>query len=312
MRHRALDLEPHDLAEASLAQLLLDGHQQVGRLFLLDREVRVAGDAEEVVLNDLHAREQRVEVGGNDLLEQHVRPLAHLHEARQDRRHLDAREQPLAALRVADGDRQRQRQVADVREWVARVHGQWRQHGEYLVEEAAPQLYVALRALFVANDADAFLGELLANLRVGLGVARDHRQQPRANRVERLGRAHAVRCRLGSTCLDLALQPGDADLEELVEVAGEDRQEADPIEQRVALVDGLEQHALVELEPRQLAVDVRDVGDGASAGRDRRPGRAVLTRGRSSTRVVSEIRRPTSRPDPVTSELRPWDGSVYK
>ena len=75
VRHRALDLEPDDLAEAALAQLLLDRHQQVGRLFLLDREVGVARDPEEVVLEDLHAREQRVEVGGDDLLEQDVRPL---------------------------------------------------------------------------------------------------------------------------------------------------------------------------------------------------------------------------------------------
>ena len=34
-RHRSLHLEPHDLAEASLAQLLLDGQEQVVRLVLL-------------------------------------------------------------------------------------------------------------------------------------------------------------------------------------------------------------------------------------------------------------------------------------
>ena len=96
MGHRTLDLEPHDLAEAPLAQLLLDGHEQVGRLFLLDRQVGVARHPEEVVLDDLHAREQRVEVGGDDLLEQHVGVLTDLHQARQDGRHLDAREEALA------------------------------------------------------------------------------------------------------------------------------------------------------------------------------------------------------------------------
>ena len=55
-RHRALDLEPDGLAEAAPAQLLLDRQQQVVRLVLLDREVGVAGDPEEVVLHDLHAR----------------------------------------------------------------------------------------------------------------------------------------------------------------------------------------------------------------------------------------------------------------
>ena len=38
---------------------------------------------------------------------------------------------------------------------------------------------------------------------------------------------------------DLLLETGDADLEELVEVAREDRQEADALEQRIALVLGI-------------------------------------------------------------------------
>ena len=259
MRHRALDLEPHDLAEAALAQLLLDRHQQVGRLFLLDREVGVAGDAEEVVLDDLHAREEGVEVGRDDLLEQHVRPLAHLHQPRQDGRHLDPCEQPLAARWVAHRHGERERKVADVRERMAGVHGERRQHREYLVEEAATQLDVALRPLVVAHDADAFLGELLADLGVRLGVLGDHRQEPRPHRIEGLSGAHPVRCGVGAAGRDLLLQAGDADLEELVEVAGEDGQEAGSFEERVALIDGLEQHAIVELEPGQLAIDVRDL-----------------------------------------------------
>ena len=52
------------------------------------------------------------------------------------------------------------------------------------------------------------------------------------------------------------LQAGDADLEELVEVAGGDAQEAQPLEQRQRLVERLREHALVELEQRQLAIDV--------------------------------------------------------
>ena len=55
-RHRPLDLEPDGRAEPPPAELLLDGQQEVVRLVLLDREVGVAGDPEEVVLLDLHAR----------------------------------------------------------------------------------------------------------------------------------------------------------------------------------------------------------------------------------------------------------------
>ena len=57
-RHRPLDLEPDGRAEPSSPELLLDRQQEVVRLVLLDLEVGVAGDPEEVVLLDLHAREQ--------------------------------------------------------------------------------------------------------------------------------------------------------------------------------------------------------------------------------------------------------------
>ena len=69
--HRPLDLEPDRLAEAAAPDLLLDRDQQVVRLVLLDRDVRVAGDPEQVGLEDLHAPEQLVEVRLDDLVEQH-------------------------------------------------------------------------------------------------------------------------------------------------------------------------------------------------------------------------------------------------
>ena len=47
----------HDLAEAPPAQLGLDGLEQVVGL-VGDLEVGVAGDAEDAVVDDLHAREQ--------------------------------------------------------------------------------------------------------------------------------------------------------------------------------------------------------------------------------------------------------------
>ena len=100
---------------------------------------------------------------------------------------------------------------------------------------------MALPALVVTDDANTLFGQLLALLGVRLGVARDHGQQPRANRVQGLGSAHAVRGRVGTPGVQLLLQAGNADLEELVEVAGEDGQEARPVEQRIALVDRLDE-----------------------------------------------------------------------
>ena len=52
------DLEPDRRAEPAPGQLALQRLQQVLVAVLLDLEVGVAGDPEQVVLDDLHAREQ--------------------------------------------------------------------------------------------------------------------------------------------------------------------------------------------------------------------------------------------------------------
>ena len=99
-----VDLEAHGRAEAAAAQLDLDRGEQVVGLLLLEREVGVAGDPEGEGLHDLHAREQLVEVGGDDLLERHeALAVGHDHEAGQQRRHLH----PGEAALVVDGVAQR-------------------------------------------------------------------------------------------------------------------------------------------------------------------------------------------------------------
>ena len=114
-RHRPLDLEPDGFAEAPPPQLLLDRHEQVVGLVLLDREIGVAGHPEEVVIEDLHAEEQGIEVGLDHLVDEHEpRRLDH-DQAGQDLGDLDPREAALAALRVAQSDGDRQAQRRDVR-----------------------------------------------------------------------------------------------------------------------------------------------------------------------------------------------------
>ena len=70
LRAARADLDPDDLAEAPPAQLVLDRLQQVGGV-VGDLEIGVAGDPEDVAVGDLHAREERVEVVGDDVLERH-------------------------------------------------------------------------------------------------------------------------------------------------------------------------------------------------------------------------------------------------
>jgi hypothetical protein len=60
---------------------------------------------------------------------------------------------------------------------------------------------------------------------------------------------------------DAALEAGDAHHEELVEVAGEDREEVRALEHRQRRIFGELQHPLVEREPAELAVHVAVVGE---------------------------------------------------
>ncbi len=59
---------------------------------------------------------------------------------------------------------------------------------------------------------------------------------------------------------DAALQARDPHHEELVEVAGEDRQEVRPLEHRKRRILGELEHALVERQPAELAIQVAILG----------------------------------------------------
>src|SRR5207245_1041980 len=61
------------------------------------------------------------------------------------------------------------------------------------------------------------------------------------------------------------LQAGNADLEELVEVLAEDGEELGPLEQRERLVLGQGEHAGVEVQPRELPVEVPTLLAGGAA-----------------------------------------------
>ena len=76
---------------------------------------------------------------------------------------------------------------------------------------------------------------------------------------------------------DLLLQPGDAHLEELVEVLAEDRQELGPLEERDRVVGRQREDPRVEVEPGELTVQVALGGDRV----DPRPGSPRGVGGRS-------------------------------
>ena len=102
-------------------------------------------------------------------------------------------------------------------------------------------------------------------MREETGTPLEEASCPLVNGAQLFAGVHAIRRCLGESRVHLLLQAGDPDLEELVDVLAQDRQEAHPLEQRQRLVLGHGEHAFVEVELRQLPVQVPPL----SLGRDR-------------------------------------------
>ena len=143
---------------------------------------------------------------------------------------------------------------------MARIDGQRRQHGEDLVEEARAHLDVALRTLLVADDADLLVGQLAARTAAQVSECAATMGSSRVRIASRVCAALIPSGvgleRPAATC---CFRPATRIWKNSSRLLAKMARKRDPLEQRVALVDRLVQHALVELEPRQLAVDVRDV-----------------------------------------------------
>ena len=176
---------------------------------------------------------------------------------RQPFGNLDAREPLFTRLRIRDEHGERQGEPRDVGKRLAGAYGERSEHGVDVALEALLELLqILLLAVLDAADHDALgcecgtevtlpdsrlVGGQLENTLTDLG--------------ERLQRRHAVGREHREPGLGLPEQAGDAHLEELVEVRGEDRAELHAFEQRSRLIGGELEHACVEVEQRELAVE---------------------------------------------------------
>lgn len=227
-----LDLQADRRAEAAPHELLLQGLEQVLRVVLLDLQVLVPGDPEHVVREDLHAREQLFEVGRDDVLYGDVTLRGRLQEAGEQRRDLHTGEVPVAADGVAHDDGEVQREPGDVRERVRGVDGERGQHGEDpLPEEGEQTGLFLLGQVGPADQLDALVGQGRGDvLLVAGGVPGHELTGAGPDQVQDLAGLQSRRGPGGDTGRDTALEPGDPDHEELVQVRGEDGEEVSPFE----------------------------------------------------------------------------------
>jgi hypothetical protein len=236
----------------------LDRGEQVVRLAFVEEQVGVPGDAEGVGGDDVRAREERAQLGPDELLDrQQAFPVAEGDETRKHRRHLHPGETAPSRLPVADHDAEIQREIRDPRERMGRVHRQGRQRRMDLAPEPLLELLLLAGTQRVpVREADALRRE-----RRDQGLGEDAflpAHQPlggQMDRLELLGRAAAVGGIRDHAGFELDLEAGHPNLEELVEIGRADRAELDPLEERLALVLGQGQDAFVECQPRELAVE---------------------------------------------------------
>ncbi len=192
-----------------------------------------------------------------------ILPWGQRDEAREDLGgHLHAREHRLVGDRIAHQHGQAEREVGDVRERPPRRDRKRGEGGKDDLLEVARQLRALLAIeLIEADDPDAVLDERRAQLTLEtVRQAVTKFAHALADPRDRLRGCETVLRGVLHAGLDLVLQAGDAHHVVLVEVRRVDRAELDALQQRNLGVLGELQHALVEIEPRDLAVEVEPGG----------------------------------------------------
>ena len=221
--HVVGDLKADGRAEPSTQELALERLDEVLGLVLVDLDVFVAGHPELVVLEDLHAGEELLEMVRDEVLERDESQEAalvirKLHEAWQHGRHLEPRELLLAGLRAAHPDREVEGEAGDVGEGVGWVDGERHEHGEDLGrEDLVDASAVVLVEIGPGLDVDAGVVKLrLHEIAKRGGVPGLELLGALADRVKRVEGCRAHVRRDGETGHDAPLEARDADHEELV------------------------------------------------------------------------------------------------
>ena len=178
-------------------------------------------------------------------------------QARDRARHLHDGVHRIAALFGSRPNEQVVALVQELREWMARIDRERREHRKNFLLKIAARPGGALRVQLIhVMDEDIVLAQERLDLLVPERVLlRHHLMHDALDRFKGRGRAHPIGSDVARLARDLLLDAGDANLEKLIEVRADDPEELDPFEQRLGRVLRFLQDAAVELEPAQLAVD---------------------------------------------------------
>ena len=255
-----LNFEPHRIALSAFVQLLLDLREQALRISI-GIQFTVTSDPEDDGIQNPLAGEQVNDVLPNDLFEQDVvmPPLGgRTQETRDDRWNLnDGQPRLLGALLRLEQDPQVRTQVLEDGKGFRAIdtpRGQNRE--DLLVEHLRQAVPLRLTEFFPREEPDAGFGHLRQDIihRAAIGPSGQVLGLDR-DRLKLVRDGHPRGALRGRVLRILALQAGDPNHEELVQVVPDDAQETEAFEQRDFGVQGLFQHLTVESQPRQLAIE---------------------------------------------------------
>src|SRR5471032_3068675 len=272
--------QAHRIAVAAREQLTAQGAGQVFDVFGVQRQVGVTGQAELVAALDLHALEQVIGVRVDHRRQEYIVVASaadffrNLDHTRQQTRCRDDRQAGIATEGVDtfELDDEVQALVHQQRERVRRIEADRGDDRRDLVAEEAAYPGLELGGpVATTNEADLMFFQFRQqNVVEDRVLTVDVTVHQFADPRQRLVRLQAIGAGLFTGKGDLLLQAGHANLEELVQVAGEDQQKLQPLQQRIGLIQRLFQHADVELQLRELAMDVQAAVIQAGNGNRRR------------------------------------------
>jgi len=258
-RHAARNLQPNDRRELAVAHLGLDHGEQVARNILVAFGIGVPSHAEELAAHGLHAREEQIEVVSHHALERHEdTPLGELQQPGHAGAHRDlqARQGGRRLLRIAQLHQQVQGEVRDEGERMGGIRRLRRHQRQDVLVVVVTQLLLLMRSKRIpAREHDVVFAQLPCHPLEDLPAAHLHLAHQLVALADLLPRREAVDRELLDAGDHLLLEASDALHDEAVEVGAGDRDELDALEKRPALVLGLVEHARVEAEPGELAVE---------------------------------------------------------
>ena len=111
-----------------------------------------------------------------------------------------------------------------------------------------------------SDDLQPMFGQRLTQHHPFRLLRHDQRVGLQRDRVELLGRGQPVGGQILDPAQLLALQARHPGHEEFVDVRARDRQEAEPLEQRMRDVGRFLEHPAVERQPRQFAIEIATSG----------------------------------------------------